>query len=66
MILQNWVIVVSCDFIGGAHLVSQHLAEFGSHIDSGRGDIKILLCHMITESHEIKGQCDFMGRIPSW
>ena len=66
MILQSWVIVVSCDFIGGAHLVSHHPAKFGSHINSVRGDIILSLCHMITEGHEIKGRCDFMGRIPSW
>ena len=35
--------------------VSYHLAKFGGHRHSSSGDIIILVCHVISQDHVIKG-----------
>ena len=35
--------------------LSYHLAKFGSHRHCGSGDIMILVYHVISQDHKIKG-----------
>ena len=44
--------------------VSYHPAKFGGHQQCGSGDIMILVCHVISYGHVIKGLCDLIGRSP--
>ena len=46
--------------------MSDHYAKFCGHSYSGSGVIMILVCHVISQDHVIKGPCDFMGGRPSW
>ena len=45
---------------------SYHPTNFGDHSHCGRGIIIILVCHVISQDHVIKGSSEFMGRYPSW
>ena len=45
--------------------VSHHPAKFGGHRLCGIRDIMVLVCHMISQDHKIKGLCDSMGIILS-
>ena len=38
--------------------------QFGGHRHSRRGDLLVLVSHMILQDHLIKGSCDLMGRSP--
>ena len=40
-------------------------AKFGDHRHSDSGDIMILISHIISQDHLIKGPYDFTGWIPS-
>ena len=42
--------------------VGYYLAKFGDHRHSDGGDIVVLVSHMISEDHVIKGSCDIIGR----
>ena len=44
--------------------VSHDPAKFGGDKHCGRGDIMILICHVISQDHVTLGSCDFMGRSP--
>ena len=46
--------------------VSRHSARFGGHRHCGSGDRLVLVCHVISENHVIKGSCDFKSRSPLW
>ena len=46
-------------------MVKQHPVKFGGHRACGDGDVMILVCHMISEDHVIKGSCDFVAWSPS-
>ena len=37
------------------------VAKFGSHRHCGSGDLLILVCHVISQDHAIKGSCYFMS-----
>ena len=45
--------------------VSYYIEKFCGHRCCGSEDITILVCHVISKNHEIKGLCDFLGMIPS-
>ena len=45
--------------------VGHHPAKFGGHKRCVSGDIIVLDCRTILQSHMIKGSCGFMGRSPS-
>ena len=40
-------------------------AKFGDHRHSDSGDIMVLICHIISQDHLIKGSWDFTGWSPS-
>ena len=42
-------------------MVCQHPAKFGGYRHCCSGDIIILVCHVISQDHLIKGLCDFIG-----
>ena len=42
-----------------------YLAKFGDHRHCVSGYIMILVCHVTSQDHLIKGSCEFMGRSPS-
>ena len=46
--------------------MSYHPAKFDGHSHFGSGVIMILVCHLISQDHMIKGSEDFMGGTPSW
>ena len=46
--------------------VRYHPAKFGGDSLSGSGLIMILICHLISQDHVIKGSCGFMGGSPLW
>ena len=37
------------------------MARFGGRRYCGSKDIMLLVCHVISQHHVIKGSCDFMG-----
>ena len=39
-------------------------ARFGSHRNCGSGDIILLVCHVISQDHMIKGSCVLICRSP--
>ena len=43
--------------------VSHHSAKFCAQRDCGSGDM-VLIDHLISQDHVIKGSCDFMGETP--
>ena len=45
--------------------VYHHLSKFGGHGYYDSGYIKVLVCHVISIKHVIKGSCDFMDKSPS-
>ena len=42
----------------------QHPTEFDGHKHYGSGGIMVLVCHVVSEDHMIKGSFDFIGRSP--
>ena len=44
--------------------VGQQPGQFGGHRHYGSGDT-ILVCHMASQDHVIKGSCNFMSTSPS-
>ena len=42
-------------------MVSHHLAMFGDHWFSASGDMKYLICHMISQNHVIERASNFMS-----
>ena len=46
-------------------MISHTPAKFGGHRHCGSGDIKFLVCHVISQDHVTKGQSSIMGRICS-
>ena len=44
---------------------SYHPPNFGDHSHCGSGTIIILVCHVISQNHVIKGSSEFLGRSPS-
>ena len=54
---------VPCEFMGWSPFkVSHDPAKFSGHNDFGRGDIMILVCHVIFQDHVIKVSCDFINK----
>ena len=47
-------------------MVSHHPTKFHGHRHCGSGDKMVLVCHVISQDHVIKGSFDFMGGRPSW
>ena len=45
--------------------VSHHPTKCGGHGYCGSGDIKVLVCQVISQDHLMKLSCDFMDRSPS-
>ena len=45
--------------------VGYHPAKSVSHRHSDNWDIVVLVCHVVSQDHVIKGSCDFIGRSPS-
>ena len=46
--------------------MSHHPTKFGDDRQCGSGDIMVLVvCHVISQDHVIKGFSDFMSRSPS-
>ena len=45
--------------------MSHHSNKFGGHRHCGIGDITILVCHVISQDHVIKGLCPFIDSSPS-
>ena len=43
-------------------MVSQHPPKLGGHTHCGCEDIMVLVGHVISQDHVIKGTCDFTGR----
>ena len=41
-------------------------SKLSEHRDFDSRHIKVLVFHVISKEHMIKGSCDFMGRRPSW
>ena len=58
--LQDHVIKALYDFMVSA------LSKFGGHRHCGTGNVTALVCHLISQDHQIKGSWDFIRRIPSW
>ena len=46
--------------------LSYRLAMFGGHWSSVSGDIKYLICHVISQKHVIEGSSNFMSEASSW
>ena len=63
MILQDQVIICSCDFTGEKSLkVSHHsVIFFDPRRDTSR-DIKVLACHLISQNHVIMWSLDFLDK----
>ena len=59
------------NFKGLSNIMSRSLsrlavpAKFGGHRQCSSGDIIVLVFHVISQDHAIKGSCDFMGRSQS-
>ena len=47
-------------------MVSQPLAMFGGHWSSATGDIKYLMCHVISQNLVIEGSGNFMSWSSIW
>ena len=45
--------------------VSHYLTKFGGHRDYNRGDIIVLVCHVILQDLKIKVTGDYIKRSPS-
>ena len=45
--------------------VTHDTTKFGDHRNCDIGAIMLIVFHMISEDHVIKGTCDFIGRSPS-
>ena len=45
--------------------MSHHPTKFGSHSHCGCGNIMVLVCHVISQSHVMKRSRYYMGRYPS-
>ena len=45
-------------------MASSQLAMFGGYRHCSSEDV-ILVCHVISQDHVIKGSCDFAGRSPT-
>ena len=58
--LQDHVIRALYDF-----MVSD-LSKFGGHRHCGTGNVTALVCHFISQDHQIKGSWNFIGRSPLW
>ena len=63
MIFQDHVTNGFSNLVGGK--VSHHPAKFDGHMHCSIRDIMVLVCHMISQDHNIKGSCDSMGIILS-
>ena len=42
--------------------VSYHSAKFSGRRHCGSGVTVVLICHVISQDHVMKGSCDFIGR----
>ena len=42
-------------------MVGHQLAKFSGHSQCSSRDIKVLVCHVISQDHVIKRSCDFIG-----
>ena len=56
------MIKVSFDLMGYPIRINYHPGKFGDHRHSDSGDIRVLVCDMISSEQLMKRSCDCMGR----